>query len=173
MRLSKVKNMALAAVLALGISGSAFAAKTIEQEVRHEILMLPYYSIFDQIAYTVDGNTVTLTGAVRRPTLKTDAERVVDKIEGVEHVNNQIEVLPLSPFDDNVRLAVARAVYGHPVLQRYAIGSGATIHIIVKNGNVTLLGLVASEMERNIAFMRANGVSGAFSVTNNLQIDRS
>ena len=135
-------------------------------------VMLPYYSIFDNLSYRVDGNTVTLFGQVTRPTLKSDAENVVKRLEGVSRVINNIEVLPLSPMDNRIRIAAYRAIYGFPSLNRYAMGALPSIHIIVKNGNVTLAGVVANSMDRNLAFMRANGVSGAFSVTNELQTEK-
>jgi len=112
-------------------------------------------------------------GQVTRPTLKSDAENVVKKIEGVEHVDNQIELLPLSPNDDRIRRAVYRAIYGFPALQKYALGVQQPIRIIVKNGNVTLEGVVDNEGDKNIANIRANGVSGVFSVKNNLQVVKS
>lgn len=138
--------------------------------VRHELVMLPYYSIFDNLAYRVDGDTVTLLGQVTRPTLKSDAEHVVRKLEGVAHINNQIEVLPPSPFDDRIRVATYRAIYGYGPLQRYQLGANPPIHIVVRNGNVTLEGVVASEMDRNLAGIRANQVFGVFSVKNDLQV---
>src|SRR5690242_18592660 len=119
------------------------------REVRHELVMLPYYGVFDNLAYRVDGRHVTLYGQVTRPTLKSDAENVVKNIEGVEGVTNNIEVLPLSPNDDRVRLAVYRAIYGDPALQRYQLSAVPSIHIIVKNGNVTLEGVAANEGDRN------------------------
>ncbi|MBS1856158.1 MAG: BON domain-containing protein [Acidobacteria bacterium] len=144
----------------------------IEREVRREIVTLPYYSLFDHFAFRVDGETVTLMGKVSRPTLKSDAENVVKKIEGVEKVSNRIEVLPLSPNDDGLRLALYRSIYGHTALQTLAIRAVPPIHIIVENGNVTLEGVVASEMQKNIANVQANGVSGVFSVTNNLRVEK-
>lgn len=140
--------------------------------VRHELVMLPYYDVFDNLAYRVDGDKVTLFGQVVRPTLKSDAERVVKKIEGVASVQNEIEVLPLSPNDDRIRQRVYRAIYSKGPLQRYAIRAVPPIHIIVKNGNVTLEGAVANEGDKNIANIAANGVSGVFSVKNNLVVDK-
>jgi hyperosmotically inducible periplasmic protein len=144
---------------------------SLEKEVRHELVMLPYYNIFDNLAFKVDGNHVTLMGQVTRPTLKSDAENVVKNIEGVGSVTNNIEVLPLSPNDDRLRIATYRAIYGYPALQRYAMGAVPPIHIIVKNGNVTLTGVVANEGDKNIANVRANGVPGVFSVTNDLRVE--
>jgi hyperosmotically inducible protein len=142
----------------------------IEREVRHELVMLPYYGVFDNLAYKVDGATVTLMGQVTRPTLKSDAENVVKKIEGVERVVNNIEVLPLSPNDDKIRMAVYRAIYGDTALNRYGLQAVPPIHIIVNNGKVTLEGVVANEGDKNIANLRANGVPGVFGVTNNLRV---
>jgi hyperosmotically inducible periplasmic protein len=149
---------------------SARATERITREVRHELLMLPYFGVFDNIAYKVDGYNVTLMGQVSRPTLKSDAENVVKKIEGVEDVDNKIEVLPTSPNDDRLRLALFRAIYGYPPLQKYALGVQKPIRIIVKNGHVTLEGVVDNEGDKNIANIQANTVSGVFSVTNNLQV---
>jgi hyperosmotically inducible protein len=144
----------------------------IAREVRHELVMLPYYGVFDDLAFSVNGGTVTLLGAVTRPTLKSDAENVVKRIEGVTQVINKIEVLPLSPMDDRIRAAVYRAIYGDPALStRYGYRALPSIHIMVKNGNVTLEGVVANEADKNIANIRANGVPGVFSVTNNLQVE--
>jgi len=142
------------------------------ERVRKELVTLPFYSIFDNMSFRVDGSTVTLMGSVSRPTLKTSAERVAARVAGVETVVNEIEVLPLSPYDNGIRLRVARAVYGQSALNRYAIGANPPIRIIVKNGDVTLEGVVNNEMERNIANLAANGVSGVFKVTNNLRVDR-
>ena len=144
------------------------SVERIQKEVRHEILMLPYFDVFDNIAFKVEGYDVTLTGQVTRPTLKTDAERVVKTIEGVESVNNQIEVLPPSPNDDRLRLRSFRAIYGYGGLQRYALPVIKPIRIIVKNGHITLEGVVDGEADKNLVNIRARGVSGAFSVTNNL-----
>ena len=144
----------------------------IEREVRHELVMLPYYGVFDNFTFRVDGSTVTLMGQVRRPTLKSSAERVVQGIEGVENVVNNIEVLPVSPNDDRIRLAAYRAIYGHTALNRYAMQAVPPIHIIVKNGNITLEGVVASESDKNIAYLQAQSVSGAFKVTNNLRVEK-
>jgi hyperosmotically inducible periplasmic protein len=152
---------------------SAKAQERIVKEVRHELLMLPYYGVFDDIKFRVDGYTVTLLGQVTRPSLKSDAENVVKHIEGVEKVNHQIEVLPASPMDDRLRLELYRAIYGYPALERYALGVQKPIRIIVKNGHVTLEGVVDNEGDKNFAGMRANGVPGIFSVTNNLQSESS
>src|SRR5881227_2752058 len=128
----------------------------VTKEVRHELVMLPYYGVFDNLGYRVDGHTVTLMGQVTRPTMKSDAENVVKKIEGVEKVNNQIEVLPLSPMDDRLRIAEYRAIYGQPGLDRYAMQAVPPIHIIVDNGKVTLEGVVANQGDKDMAGIRAN-----------------
>ena len=143
----------------------------VEREVRHELVTLPFYGVFDNLAFQVDGGTVTLLGQVSRPTLKTDAERVVKSIEGVERVINRIEILPLSPYDNRIRLATYRAIYGNTALNRYALQAVPPIHIIVKNGNVTLEGVVANEGDKNIADIQARSVPGVFSVTNNLRVE--
>jgi hyperosmotically inducible protein len=149
---------------------SARSQERIEKEVRHELVMLPYFGVFDNIAYRVDGFNVILLGQVTRPTLKSDSENVVKHIEGVEHVDNQIEVLPVSPRDDRLRHRLFRAIYGYPALEKYALGVQKPIRIIVKNGRVNLEGVVDSEADKNLAGLRANGVSGTFEVTNNLRV---
>ena len=140
------------------------------KQVRHELVMLPWYSVFDNLAFRIDRDSVTLLGQVTRPVLKSDAEAVVKRIEGVASVKNDIEVLPLSPMDDQLRRAVFRAIYGGAGMQRYANQPIPSIHIIVKNGNVTLEGVVDTEMDRNIANLRANQVPNVFSVKNNLVV---
>jgi len=142
------------------------------QEVRHQLVMLPYYGVFDDLGFTVNGGTVTLVGQVTQPVLKDDAGKVVKKVEGVTKVVNNIEVLPLSPNDDRIRRGVYRAIYGDPALStRYGFRALPSIHIIVKNGNVRLEGVVANEMDRNLAGLRANGVPGAFHVDNDLRVE--
>lgn len=149
------------------------AEDRIAREVRHELVMLPFYGVFDFLSYDVSGYTVTLTGQVTRPTLKSDAEAVVKRIEGVEKVNNQIEVLPVSPNDEKIRLAEYRAIYGPGGLDRYGLLNIQTIHILVKGGHVTLEGTVGREGDKNIANVRANAVPGVFSVTNHLKLEKS
>ena len=148
-------------------------ANKLMKEVRHELVMLPYYSVFDNLAYKVEGDKVILTGQVARPTLKSDAGNVVKSIEGVRSVENQIEVLPTSPMDDQLRRALYRAIYGESGLFRYGVASVPSIHIIVKNGHVTLEGVVDNEADKNMAGLRANGVPNVFSVQNNLVVARS
>src|SRR5271169_2968124 len=144
----------------------------IVKEVRHELVMLPYYGVFDNLSYKVDPDgTVTLLGQVARPTLKSDAGNVVKRIEGVEKVVNNIEVLPTSFNDDRIRRAAYRAIYGNSVLSQYQLRAVPPIHIIVNNGHITLEGVVARQMDKQIAGMQANSVHGAFSVTNNLVVE--
>jgi hyperosmotically inducible periplasmic protein len=152
---------------------TARSEERIIREVRHELLMLPYFGVFDNIAFKVDGNTVTLLGQVVRPSLKSDAGNAIKHIEGVDQVNNQIEVLPNSPMDDRLRLRLFRAIYEYPALQRYALGVQKPIRIIVKNGHVDLEGIVDSQGDKDLVNMRANGVSGIFGVTDNLQVASS
>lgn len=144
----------------------------IAREVRHELVMLPYYGVFDNLAYRVDGARVTLFGQVVRPALKSDAENAVRKIEGVENVVNEIEVLPLSPNDDRVRRATYRQIYSKAPLQRYQMGAVPPIHIIVKNGNITLVGQVDNQSDKDLAGIAAKGVPGAFGVTNDLTVGK-
>ncbi|MGC2193369.1 MAG: BON domain-containing protein [Terriglobales bacterium] len=144
----------------------------IVKEAHHELVMLPFYGVFDNLLYRVspDG-TVTLLGEVSRPALKSDAERAVREIEGVERVDNQIKVLPVSPNDDRIRRATYRKIYGHSVLSQYQLRAVPPIHIIVDNGHVTLEGVVARQMEKQVAGMQANTVSSVFSVVNNLRVE--
>ncbi len=144
---------------------------SLERQVRHELLMLPYYGVFDNLEYRVEGDHVALFGEVTRPTLKSDAENTVKRIEGVRSVTNNIRVLPLSPNDDRIRIAVYRAVFRQAGLFRDAMGANPSVHIIVENGNVTLVGVVANKMDYILANHGANGVPGVFSVTNNLRIE--
>jgi hyperosmotically inducible protein len=143
------------------------------KEVRHELVMLPYYNVFDNLSYTVDGGTVTLMGQVTNPVLKSSAENVVKRLEGVQQVVNNIEVLPLSPNDDRIRHQVYQKIYSYPSLStRYGFQALPSIHIIVKNGNVSLEGVVDNATDKNIAGIQANGVPGVFSVTNNLRVEK-
>jgi hyperosmotically inducible protein len=178
----KGRSMKLALVLAgalvampmfLAASTKSPAPVSLESRVRHELIMLPYYNVFDNLEFKVDGSAVTLLGQVTNPTLKSDAEGVVKTIPGVQKVKNEIEVLPLSFFDNHIRWAELRAIYSQPGLDRYGLGAIPSIHIIVANGNVTLVGVVNSQADKNLAGLRANGVPGVFSVTNNLRVSKS
>jgi hyperosmotically inducible periplasmic protein len=139
-------------------------------QVRHQLAMLPWYSVFDNLEYSVQGNKVVLAGQVVRPVLKDEAASAVKHIEGVEEVDNQIEVLPVSGFDDQIRRAELREIYSFPSLQRYGMGTIPGIHIIVNNGHVTLEGVVDNQTDKNLAGIRANSVPNVFSVTNNLRV---
>lgn len=173
--------LALALALLLGLAGLATNASAtvndqdrITNQVRHELNMLPYVNVFDYMAFTINpDNSVTLSGAVTNPVLKSDAANVVKRVEGVERVNNQIEVLPVSFFDNGLRARLFRTIYGYPTLQKYGVGIDKSIRIIVDNGHVTLVGVVNNQADKNIAGMRANGVPGVFSVDNQLQVEKS
>jgi hyperosmotically inducible protein len=142
------------------------------KEVRHELVMLPFYGVFDNLSYKVDPDgTVTLLGQVSRPSLKSDAENAVKHIEGVERVVNNIEVLPTSIEDDRIRRAAYRAIFGNEVLSQYQLRAVPPIHIIVKNGHITLEGVVARQMDKQIAGIQVNSIPGVFSVTNNLVVE--
>ncbi|MXY67262.1 MAG: BON domain-containing protein [Acidobacteriia bacterium] len=158
----------LALFAAIGVAADTHS---LGRQVRHELVMLPYYSVFDNFAYQVDGSTVVLAGQVTRPTLKSGAERVVERVEGVGKVVNKIEVLPLSSSDDQIRWQVFRAIYQDSVLSRYAWQAVPPIHIVVRNGHVTLEGVVNASMEKAVANARANAVAGVFSVVNNLRVE--
>src|SRR5579875_1082554 len=146
----------------------------IAQEVRHQLVMLPYYTIFDDLAFRVNGTQVTLLGDVTNPVLKSDAQNVVKNVEGVTSVNNQINVLPLSPMDWQIRRAEFRAIYGDPQIgDRYGHQALPPIHIIVSNGHVRLEGLVANQGDKNLIGIRANGVPNVFSVQNDLKVEHS
>ncbi len=173
---TSVLALAIAVVLILPVLHAAHKKghgelTDLERQVRRELVMLPYYGVFDELEFQVDGSKVILMGQVTRPTLKTDSERVVKNLEGVDSVENKIEVLPLSPNDDRIRLAVYRTIYYNPNFTRYAIRSVPPIHIIVKNGDVTLEGVVATQGDKDLANILANGVPGVFSVTNNLAVE--
>lgn len=148
------------------------APRTLEEQVRHEILMVPYIGVFDNLSYQVDNGVVTLSGQVTQPVRKTDVENVVKGINGVTAVNDQIEVLPLSPMDDQIRVRTLRTLLRSAPLDKYFQGVQPSIRIIVKNGDVTLDGVVLNSGDRQIAYMAANRVPGVFSVTNNLQTEK-
>ena len=162
----------LAPLSALASNTAPVRQADLPNSVRHELIMLPYFTIFDNLSFQVDARVVTLTGQVRDPVLKSDAGNVVKRIPGVESVINRIEVLPLSTFDDGIRLATARAIYGYGPLRRYSLGALPPIHIIVDNGHVTLTGTVMNSMDRTLVYMQANQVPGVFSVQNDLRIEQ-
>jgi hyperosmotically inducible protein len=142
----------------------------LSKQVRHSLVMLPWYGVFDNLEYTVNGSEVVLSGQVVQPILKHDAAKSVEHVEGVTRVVNNITVLPLSGFDDQIRRAEYRAIFSQSGLARYSRGAVPSVHIIVSNGHVTLTGMVSTQMDYNIARIRALSVPGVFSVTNNLQI---
>jgi hyperosmotically inducible protein len=165
--------MVLASILL--VASFAFAAtpppKSMDK-VRKELVTLPYYGVFDNLEYKIEGGTVTLYGQVLKPVTRSDAARRVAKIEGVDQVINNIQVLPVSGFDDSIRAREYRAIFRSGSLYRYAMGANPSIHIIVMNGKVTLEGVVSNRMDSQLAYMAANGVPGVFSVTNNLRVER-
>ena len=173
----RILNRLFAAALLVGAGIAGAATKpadvSVERQILHEIRMYPNYSIWDDVSFRVsDNGQVELFGAVNQPFKKSDIERLVQRVPGVTSVTDQIKVLPLSSFDDRLRLQVARAVYRDPVLNRYALQPVGPIHIIVENGHVTLSGVVSTEMEKNVAGIRANAAGLSFgSVTNNLQVE--
>ena len=173
---NKFVKISFAVVLSL-TTASMFAGPTVNpggtlaDEVRHQLVMLPYYSVFDDFQFSVDNGAVTLAGDVTRPVLKSDAENVVKRIPGVTKVVNNIRVLPLSSFDNRIRVQEYRAIFGYSSLYRYALGANPSVHIIVDNGHVTLKGVVANQGDKNLANIRANGVPGVFSVTNDLMVE--
>jgi len=169
--LTLLSLMLLPAASILGQGPASSPAQVrVQREVMHELLMLPYFGVFDDIEYQVNGDVVTLMGSVTRPTLKSDAENAVKHIEGVSRIDNKIDVLPPSPMDDQIRIALFRAIYGFPSLEKYSLGVQKPIRIIVKNGHAELDGVVDSEADKETAGIRANGVSGVFSVANNLRV---
>jgi hyperosmotically inducible protein len=141
------------------------------KEIRKKLVTLPYYGVFDNLAYKLEGDTLILYGQVVRPSTRKDAERRVKKIEGIEQVVNKIEVLPLSGFDDRIRVRAFRALFRFGSLYRYAAGVNPSIHIIVKGGHVTLEGVVANKSDSQLAYIAVNQVPDVFSVTNNLRIE--
>jgi hyperosmotically inducible periplasmic protein len=180
----RVRNIVLAIAATLAIATSAAVAAPLEskdqgisqqqimKKVQKELVTLPYYGVFDNLAYQVEGDTVTLYGQVVRPTTRSDAEHRVARIKGVERVVNQIEVLPLSSFDDSIRVRTYRTLFRTGGLYRYAMGANPSIHIVVNRGHVTLEGVVSNEGDKNLAYIAARGVPGVFSVTNNLRSER-
>ena len=182
MKTLRNRILALAAALALSASAAVAAPATsggqaagqdqLAKKVRKELVTLPWYGVFDNLEYQIDGSTVTLYGQVVRPTTRSDAERRVSKIAGVSRVVNHIEVLPLSSFDDSIRVRTYRALFGwNSPLFRYGRGVNPSIHIVVNGGHVSLEGVVSNEGDSRLAYILANGVPGVFSVTNNLKVE--
>jgi hyperosmotically inducible protein len=144
----------------------------IVKEVRHEILLYPHYTIFDNITFRVNQGKVELMGAVTEPYKKSDLGKTVEQLPGVSGVRNELEVLPLSNMDNRLRLEIARAIYRDPSLSTLGFQALPPIHIIVDNGHVTLEGVVNTELEKQVAGMRASSTGLSFgSVTNNLQVE--
>jgi hyperosmotically inducible protein len=173
-----IQHIALAAALA---AGAVFASpmfadsgnppdSNLANQVRHQLVMNPYYSVFDDLNYSIENGVVTLSGDVTWPVVKNDAVKAVKRLPGVTQVVDNIRVLPLSTFDRQIRAAEYRAVYGFAGMYRYAMGTQPSIHIIVDNGHVTLKGVVNNQGDKQIAYIRANSVPGVFSVTNDLQV---
>lgn len=173
LRRNMIRTLALAVASLPLIAAPAAAQDTsrVERQIYRELVMLPFYSVFDNLSFRVEGSKVTLMGKVTRPRLKTGAAKAIKEIEGVGEIDNQIEVLPVSPNDDRIRIAAYRAIYSQQAMTRYQMQAVPPIHIIVENGNITLEGVVNSEGEKNIAGIQAKGVNGAFSVTNNLRVE--
>lgn len=175
--MSRIKgSMLIVVALVVLAASSAFAGSEQPrpmEKVRKQLVTLPYYGVFDNLEYKVEGDTVTLYGQVLNPVTRNDAARRVARIEGVDRVINNIEVLPVSGFDDSIRSRAHRAIFRSGSLYRYAMGANPSIHIIVKNGNLTLEGVVSNRMDSQLAYMAANGVPGVFSVTNNLRVERN
>jgi hyperosmotically inducible protein len=182
-RVNRIKNKVLLAVSTLvvlavgaiaspgGPNGQDLNSRVSEQ-IRKELVTLPYYGVFDNLAYDVSGGTVTLYGQVVRPVTKSDAEHRVAKIEGIDRVINNIKVLPPSPMDDSIRIRAYRTIFRRGSLYRYAMGANPSIHIVVDSGHITLEGVVSNQMDSQLAYMAANGLPGVFSVTNNLRVER-
>ena len=173
-----IRNLFILMVAILGLSqtdlrAQGFSQRNLEQKIFKEIIKLPRYGVFDNIAFQVSGDTVTLTGKVVQPTTRKSAERVVERLQGVSNVVNNIEVLPLSGFDDSIRLQTLRTLQTRGgSLYRYFLGANPSVKIIVDGGHVTLEGFVANRGDYNLANILTNGVSGVFSVTNNLIVEK-
>jgi len=181
MKTIKTQLVTLIAALVIGAFtvGGALAATPssppqgrLGNKVRHELVMLPYYGVFDNLEYKVDGNTVTLYGQVVHASTRSDAAARVSRIAGVSRVVNNIQVLPLSSFDNSIRQRTFRAIARTGGLNRYMMGTNPSVHIVVDRGRVTLEGVVSNNADRQLAYMAANQVPGVFSVKNNLRLDR-
>lgn len=182
-KMKAVRSLILVAAMLIGYSftsGVSLASvsgesndQNVTEKIRRELVRLPYYGVFDNLAYKVEAGTVTLYGQVVRPSTRKDAEKRVARIEGVERVVNQIEVLPLSSFDDSIRARTYRTIFRTGGLYRYAMGANPSVHIVVNRGHVTLEGVVSTEGDRRLAYAAARSVPGVFSVTNNLRSESS
>jgi osmotically-inducible protein OsmY len=167
-------QMMMAAAMVAGAASAAVPNDAdLAKSVRHEVLMYSRYTLWDDVNFRVNNGNVELQGAVTQPFKKSDLGKIVQSIPGVAGVTNELKVLPLSTFDDRLRLQVARAIYGYPALSRYAMGANPSIHIIVDNGHVTLTGMVNNEAEKQMAGIRASGAGLGFGpVVNNLSVDQ-
>lgn len=176
-----IRCIAVAAALAVGVPIFAgtntpppqnSAQQDLAQQVRHQLVMIPYYNVFDDLNYAIDSasGTVTLSGDVLNPVVKIDAERAVKHLPGVTKVIDKIKILPPSSMDNHIRAATYRAIFGYSDLYRYAMGAVPSIHIVVDFGHVTLTGVVDSQADKDAAYIRANSVPGVFSVTNDLRV---
>jgi len=181
MKRTKLQLISMIAVLVVGAFSvsSAMAATPasgsqgrITKQVRHELVTLPYYGVFDNLGFKVEGSSVTLYGQVVRPVTRSDAQQRVGRIAGVSRVVNNIQVLPLSSMDDSIRQRTYRAIARTAGLNRYLMGTNPSIHIVVGHGQVTLEGVVSNNADRQLAYMAANQVPGVFAVKNNLRTDR-
>ena len=155
------------------VSADDVTPRQMLDKARHQVVVYYAYGIFDNIALEAKGNTLVVSGQVTEPFKKADLGNILARVRGVANLENSLEVLPLSTFDDQLRMAVARAIYGRSGFELYAVQANPPIHIIVKNGNVTLEGAVSSKMDSTLAEMAARNVGLTFSVTNNLRVDRA
>jgi len=172
MKTKILAGLILTAGLATVWAAPVRPAPTLEENVRKALVTIPFLSVFDDLSYQVENGAVTLSGAVTRPFVKDYAEKAVRQLTGVTAVNDQIEVLPLSAFDDDIRLRTLRSLSRTSSLYRYFMGTNPSIRIVVKNGRVTLDGVVQNSMDRQLAFMAANQVHGVFAVINDLRTER-
>ncbi|MEW6730890.1 MAG: BON domain-containing protein [Acidobacteriota bacterium] len=161
-----------AAKVQLRTRGNRSSLAFIQERIRKRLASLPYYSVFDNLYFNYDGETVVLGGEVARASLRKDAEKAVEDVEGVERIVNRIEILPLSTVDNRIRAQAYRQLFSHPQLSRYAIQPVPPIHIIVKHSRIKLEGVVANRSDKIVAGMLANQISGVFSVVNNLRVEK-
>lgn len=172
----------LTSVLVVGLMAGTFALagnarsqatdlSDVTNRVRRALAGLPYYGVFDNLEFTINEGVVTLTGQVVRPVTKQDAESRAKRVKGVESVINNIEVLPLVSSDSRLRRVLYRTIFSTAGMWRYRMGVNPSIHIIVNNGHVTLVGVVSSEQDKELAGIKANSVPGIFSVENKLRVE--
>ncbi len=170
-RLVAVLWLAIAPAVAMANPVQGAGNPQLARRVRHELVTLPYYGVFDNLAYSINDGNVTLYGQVVRPSTRSDAERRVKRLSGVTRVVNNIEVLPLSGFDNQIRAATYRSIARMGGLYRYLQGANPSLHIVVDRGHVTLEGVVSGSGDRTLAYHAANRVPGVFSVKNNLRVE--